>query len=306
MVLFASLLGSGVVLAALAEYLSMRRSQSRSAQNGADLSALRRDDVRAMPADAWLLRRLRRMRRAIAAKPGDCCVFCSYGTVPCPPKQAGWPWVRWYGHLPVLASRRLETGRTGRWRQRRRVVDGAQSNGAGLRADAGVPRRRRHQARRAEGQRRRGAPSHATSKARTTSSAVRTQQAQPDAQPQERRGQAPFQGGDRPVRCADREFRAGRWAAGARLGRRSRSSTCAHLRDDRGLWRLPGPYAGFKSYDGGAGDGRGDERHRFPREPADFGAAGDRRQRPGCRCRSASSPRCNGGAIRPGAASVSV
>jgi hypothetical protein len=22
-------------------------------------------------------------------KPGDCCVFCSYGTVPCPPKQAG-------------------------------------------------------------------------------------------------------------------------------------------------------------------------------------------------------------------------
>ncbi|MGL3208548.1 GDCCVxC domain-containing (seleno)protein [Bradyrhizobium sp. BR 1433] len=22
-------------------------------------------------------------------KAGDCCVFCSYGTVPCPPKQAG-------------------------------------------------------------------------------------------------------------------------------------------------------------------------------------------------------------------------
>ncbi len=22
-------------------------------------------------------------------KPGDCCVFCSYGTVPCPPKQLG-------------------------------------------------------------------------------------------------------------------------------------------------------------------------------------------------------------------------
>ena len=21
--------------------------------------------------------------------PGDCCVFCSYGTVPCPPMQAG-------------------------------------------------------------------------------------------------------------------------------------------------------------------------------------------------------------------------
>ena len=22
-------------------------------------------------------------------KPGDCCVFCSYGSMPCPPKQAG-------------------------------------------------------------------------------------------------------------------------------------------------------------------------------------------------------------------------
>ena len=22
-------------------------------------------------------------------KPGDCCVFCSYGTIPCPPIQAG-------------------------------------------------------------------------------------------------------------------------------------------------------------------------------------------------------------------------
>lgn len=24
-------------------------------------------------------------------KPGDCCVFCSYGSVPCPPVQAGRP-----------------------------------------------------------------------------------------------------------------------------------------------------------------------------------------------------------------------
>ena len=22
-------------------------------------------------------------------QPGDCCVYCSYGTVPCPPKQSG-------------------------------------------------------------------------------------------------------------------------------------------------------------------------------------------------------------------------
>jgi hypothetical protein len=25
-------------------------------------------------------------------KDGDCCVFCSYGTVPCPPVQAGDSW----------------------------------------------------------------------------------------------------------------------------------------------------------------------------------------------------------------------
>jgi len=25
----------------------------------------------------------------LKAKPGDCCVFCSYGDVPCPPVQAG-------------------------------------------------------------------------------------------------------------------------------------------------------------------------------------------------------------------------
>ena len=26
-------------------------------------------------------------RLLLKAKPGDCCVFCSYGTVPCPPIQ---------------------------------------------------------------------------------------------------------------------------------------------------------------------------------------------------------------------------
>ena len=25
----------------------------------------------------------------VRPKPGDCCAFCSYGTVPCPPVQAG-------------------------------------------------------------------------------------------------------------------------------------------------------------------------------------------------------------------------
>jgi hypothetical protein len=44
-----------------------------------------------MPADAcqfyW---ECPRCRALIRPKPGDCCVYCSYGTVPCPPiQQAG-------------------------------------------------------------------------------------------------------------------------------------------------------------------------------------------------------------------------
>lgn len=29
--------------------------------------------------------------RLLKPKPGDCCVFCSYGSVACPPIQAGTP-----------------------------------------------------------------------------------------------------------------------------------------------------------------------------------------------------------------------
>lgn len=28
-------------------------------------------------------------KTVLRPKPGDCCVFCSYGTVPCPPIQEG-------------------------------------------------------------------------------------------------------------------------------------------------------------------------------------------------------------------------
>ncbi|QDI74984.1 MULTISPECIES: GDCCVxC domain-containing (seleno)protein [Leisingera] len=28
-------------------------------------------------------------RSLLRPRPGDCCVFCSYGTVPCPPVQTG-------------------------------------------------------------------------------------------------------------------------------------------------------------------------------------------------------------------------
>lgn len=29
-----------------------------------------------------------RCQKTLKPKPGDCCVFCSYADVPCPPKQA--------------------------------------------------------------------------------------------------------------------------------------------------------------------------------------------------------------------------
>ncbi len=46
--------------------------------------------VEAMPTDAcqWFYD-CDGCETVLKPKPGDCCVFCSYGTVPCPPIQAG-------------------------------------------------------------------------------------------------------------------------------------------------------------------------------------------------------------------------
>jgi hypothetical protein len=43
-----------------------------------------------MPTDAcqWFYE-CRQCHTLLKPKPGDCCVFCSYGTVPCPPIQQG-------------------------------------------------------------------------------------------------------------------------------------------------------------------------------------------------------------------------
>ncbi|HEU5099679.1 MAG TPA: GDCCVxC domain-containing (seleno)protein [Roseiflexaceae bacterium] len=42
----------------------------------------------AMPTNACLVvLRCRHCDLLIEPKPGDCCVFCSYGDVPCPPMQ---------------------------------------------------------------------------------------------------------------------------------------------------------------------------------------------------------------------------
>jgi hypothetical protein len=42
-----------------------------------------------MPTDAcqWFYE-CERCHALLRPKPGDCCVFCSYGTQPCPPRQA--------------------------------------------------------------------------------------------------------------------------------------------------------------------------------------------------------------------------
>lgn len=42
-----------------------------------------------MPADACLFfHECPGCKALLRPKPGDCCVFCSYGSVPCPPRQA--------------------------------------------------------------------------------------------------------------------------------------------------------------------------------------------------------------------------
>ena len=46
--------------------------------------------VEVMPTDAcqWFYE-CASCQTMLKPKPGDCCVFCSYGSVPCPPIQAG-------------------------------------------------------------------------------------------------------------------------------------------------------------------------------------------------------------------------
>jgi len=47
-------------------------------------------EAEAMPRDACVyFYDCRHCGTRLKAKPGDCCVFCSYGSVPCPPKQVG-------------------------------------------------------------------------------------------------------------------------------------------------------------------------------------------------------------------------
>ncbi len=49
-----------------------------------------REQCETMPTDAcqWFYE-CKGCGSLIRPKPGDCCVFCSYGSVPCPPVQGG-------------------------------------------------------------------------------------------------------------------------------------------------------------------------------------------------------------------------
>lgn len=48
----------------------------------------RAQTTRTMPLDACVIEaKCRQCRLTMRPKPGDCCVFCSYGDVPCPPMQ---------------------------------------------------------------------------------------------------------------------------------------------------------------------------------------------------------------------------
>ncbi len=48
-----------------------------------------RQNSSTMPTDACLIvYECETCRAMLKPKVGDCCVFCSYGTIPCPPRQA--------------------------------------------------------------------------------------------------------------------------------------------------------------------------------------------------------------------------
>ena len=150
-----------------------------------------------------------------------------------------------------------------------------------MRTDPGLPRRRCDQAGGTEGRRCR-AHQHARSYRQRQSvlSCAQRQQAQPDAQSEDRRGEKTVPGGDRAVRRAGGEFRPRRTGpAGPRLQGAVEAEPAADLRHDQGLRHLRPVQRLQELRADRAGDGRRDERHRLSREPTDLCHAGDRRFR---------------------------
>ncbi|MEM7041345.1 MAG: GDCCVxC domain-containing (seleno)protein [Pseudomonadota bacterium] len=68
----------------------MTDDQERSVELQSELTcpACHHKSGRVMPTDACLFfHECEGCKTLLRPKPGDCCVFCSYGTVPCPPIQ---------------------------------------------------------------------------------------------------------------------------------------------------------------------------------------------------------------------------
>ena len=80
----------GLIAASLWNYLSARRLKRPVLQSTITCPHCGHKSKETMPSDACLFfYDCSGCRTRLKPKPGDCCVFCSYGSTPCPPIQTG-------------------------------------------------------------------------------------------------------------------------------------------------------------------------------------------------------------------------
>jgi hypothetical protein len=80
----------GLIAASIWNYLSTRRSKRPVLQSTITCPHCGHRTEQTMPTDACLFFfDCPACKVRLKPKPGDCCVFCSYGSVPCPPIQIG-------------------------------------------------------------------------------------------------------------------------------------------------------------------------------------------------------------------------
>jgi len=66
----------------------IHRNGRRCSRIRVDLPALRVARLETMPTDScWFFYECSHCKALLRPKPGDCCVFCSFGSVKCPPMQ---------------------------------------------------------------------------------------------------------------------------------------------------------------------------------------------------------------------------
>jgi hypothetical protein len=80
----------GLIAAALWNYVSIRRGRRPVLQSTVTCPDCGHKSDETMPTDACVFfYDCAGCGTRLKPKPGDCCVFCSYGSVPCPPIQTG-------------------------------------------------------------------------------------------------------------------------------------------------------------------------------------------------------------------------